>query len=129
MAELGCMLIEPRPRPRLDHWRSYMFLTCVAVQWRFVMGVGIGAEYPLPSSITAERSRTSSCATTLASVFMIQPVDQALSRLVGVWALLRHETAHNLLEKEVMRPQLLHEEECKKIVDGRYGTQASQVDY
>ncbi|KAK3362868.1 major facilitator superfamily domain-containing protein [Lasiosphaeria hispida] len=85
--------------------------------WRFVMGVGIGAEYPLSSSITSEWSSTSSRATMISSVFLMQPVGQALAQLVGVWVLLGHDAAHNLQEKQC-GIDLLHHEECKKIVDG-----------
>ncbi|KAK3394552.1 major facilitator superfamily domain-containing protein [Podospora didyma] len=85
--------------------------------WRFVMGVGIGAEYPLSAVITAEWSSTSSRSTMISSVFLMQPVGQALAQLVGVWVLLGENTAHQLHEKQC-GINSLHDEECKKIVDG-----------
>jgi PHS family inorganic phosphate transporter-like MFS transporter len=78
---------------------------------------GIGAEYPLSGVITAEWSSTSSRATMIASVFLMQPVGQALAQLVGVWVLLGHEATYGLEEKQCGLNSL-HEEECKKIADG-----------
>ncbi|KAF4338862.1 high-affinity phosphate permease phosphate-repressible [Fusarium beomiforme] len=87
------------------------------IWWRFVMGIGIGAEYPLSAVITSEWSSTQSRATMLSSVFMMQPIGQALAQLVGLFVLLGFERSHNL---QGMRCGLdkLHEEECKKALDG-----------
>ncbi|KAK4192645.1 putative inorganic phosphate transporter [Podospora australis] len=85
--------------------------------WRFVMGIGIGAEYPLSAVITSEWSSTSSRATMLSSVFLMQPVGQALAQLVGLWVLLGEDVAHNLHEKQCGLDKL-YEEDCKKIIDG-----------
>ncbi|KPM38137.1 hypothetical protein AK830_g8447 [Neonectria ditissima] len=87
------------------------------VWWRFVMGIGIGAEYPLSAVITSEWASTQSRGTMLASVFMMQPVGQALAQLVGLFVLLGFEKTHNLRE---MRCGLdtLNQEECRKAVDG-----------
>ncbi|KAJ4295752.1 hypothetical protein N0V88_004454 [Collariella sp. IMI 366227] len=87
--------------------------------WRFVMGVGIGAEYPLSAVITSEWSSTSSRATMLSSVFLMQPVGQALAQIVGVWVILGENAAHGLHEKQCGLNSL-HEEECKKIIDGTW---------
>lgn len=86
-------------------------------QWRFVMGIGIGAEYPLSAVITSEWSSTSSRATMLSSVFLMQPVGQALAQLVGVWVVLGRNNQYHL---QAMQCGLntLYEEECKEIVDG-----------
>ncbi|KAB5536595.1 major facilitator superfamily domain-containing protein [Coniochaeta sp. 2T2.1] len=85
--------------------------------WRFVMGVGIGAEYPLSAIITSEWASTSSRATMISSVFLMQPVGQALAQLVGVWVLLGRNKQFGL---EEMRCgiDLKNEEACKKAVDG-----------
>ncbi|KAM0391091.1 hypothetical protein ACHAQC_007271 [Fusarium culmorum] len=85
--------------------------------WRFVMGIGIGAEYPLSAVITSEWSSTQSRATMLSSVFMMQPIGQALAQLVGLFVLLGFQRSHDL---QGMRCGLdkLHEEECKKALDG-----------
>jgi len=53
----------------------------------------------------------------LSSVFLMQPVGQALAQLVGVWVLLGHNDAYGLQEKQCGLDHL-HHEECKKIVDG-----------
>lgn len=78
---------------------------------------GIGAEYPLSAVITSEWSSTKSRATMLSSVFMMQPIGQALAQLVGLWVLLGFEDTKRLRE---MRCGLdtKYEEECRKAVDG-----------
>ncbi|KAK3336529.1 phosphate transporter [Cercophora scortea] len=85
--------------------------------WRFVMGIGIGAEYPLSAVITSEWSSTSSRATMLSSVFLMQPVGQALAQLVGVWVLLGEDAAHQIQDMQCGLNSL-YEDECRKIVDG-----------
>lgn len=78
------------------------------------MGIGIGAEYPLSAVITSEWSSTQSRATMLSSVFLMQPLGQALAQLVGVWVLLGRT---NLQEMQC-GINTLHEEDCKRIIDG-----------
>ncbi|CAM1507289.1 Fc.00g069300.m01.CDS01 [Cosmosporella sp. VM-42] len=87
------------------------------IWWRFVMGIGIGAEYPLSAVITSEWSSTQSRGRMLSSVFLMQPIGQALAQLVGLFVLLGFEKSHNI---QAMRCGLdtLHEEECRKAVDG-----------
>ncbi|KAK4128338.1 MFS general substrate transporter [Parathielavia appendiculata] len=87
--------------------------------WRFVMGIGIGAEYPLSAVITSEWASTSSRATMISSVFLMQPVGQALAQIVGVLVLLGEDAAHGLHDKQCGL-DLLHEEECKRIIDGTW---------
>ncbi|KKA26031.1 hypothetical protein TD95_000328 [Thielaviopsis punctulata] len=93
---------------------SFLALFC---WWRFVMGIGIGAEYPLSAVITSEWSSTKSRGSMLSSVFMMQPVGQALAQLVGLWVLLGREDTYRLREMQCGL-NTLHEHECKKIVDG-----------
>lgn len=57
------------------------------VWWRLVLGVAIGAEYPLSALIAAEWSATSTRGTMLAAVFLMQPVGQFLAYIVGYGAL------------------------------------------
>ncbi|KAI5463027.1 major facilitator superfamily domain-containing protein [Mariannaea sp. PMI_226] len=87
------------------------------IWWRFVMGIGIGAEYPLSAVITSEWASTQSRASMISSVFMMQPIGQALAQLVGLFVLLGYERTHNL---RAMRCGIdsLHEDECRKAVDG-----------
>lgn len=53
----------------------------------------------------------------LSSVFMMQPIGQALAQLVGLFVLLGFEKTHNLQEMQC-GINTLNEEECKKAVDG-----------
>jgi PHS family inorganic phosphate transporter-like MFS transporter len=55
--------------------------------WRLILGVGIGAEYPLSALIAAEWCPTSARGTMLAAVFMMQPIGQFLAYIVGFGAL------------------------------------------
>lgn len=79
--------------------------------------LGIGAEYPLSAVITSEWSSTKSRATMLASVFMMQPIGQALAQLVGLWVLLGREDSYMLAEKQCGLDAKF-DQECRQIVDG-----------
>lgn len=57
------------------------------VWWRLILGIAIGAEYPLSALIAAEWSATSTRGTMLASVFLMQPVGQFLAYIIGYGAL------------------------------------------
>ncbi|TWU75414.1 hypothetical protein ED733_003264 [Metarhizium rileyi] len=87
------------------------------IWWRFVMGIGIGAEYPLSAVITAEWSSTQSRVTMLSSVFLMQPVGQALAQLVGLWVLLGFNSTNNLQALQCGL-NTANAEECRRIVDG-----------
>ncbi|KAK2591402.1 hypothetical protein QQS21_010908 [Conoideocrella luteorostrata] len=87
------------------------------IWWRFVMGIGIGAEYPLSAVITSEWSSTQSRATMLSSVFLMQPVGQALAQLVGLWVLLGFEST-NKLQAMQCGLNTAFQDECRKAVDG-----------
>lgn len=53
----------------------------------------------------------------LASVFLMQPVGQALAQLVGVWVVLARENMYHLQEMQCgINTQ--YTEECRKVVDG-----------
>jgi PHS family inorganic phosphate transporter-like MFS transporter len=55
----------------------------------------------------------------LSSVFLMQPIGQALAQVVGVLVLLGEDRAHGLHEKQCGLNSL-YEEECKKIIDGTW---------
>lgn len=52
--------------------------------WRFILGVGVGGEYPLSASITAESSHGDSIARNLAMVFTCQGLGTLICALVLV---------------------------------------------
>lgn len=85
--------------------------------WRFVMGIGIGAEYPLSAVITSEWSSTRSRATMLSSVFLMQPVGQALAQLVGLWVIMGRQNEYDLVGMQCGL-NTLYEEDCKRHIDG-----------
>ncbi|KAG5933580.1 hypothetical protein E4U53_000943 [Claviceps sorghi] len=87
------------------------------IWWRFVMGIGIGAEYPLSAVITSEWSSTQSRATMLSSVFLMQPVGQALAQLVGLWVLLGIDSSSKLQTLQCGL-NTAHHDECRRAVDG-----------
>ena len=53
------------------------------IAWRFIMGVGIGADYPLSAVITSEFAPRKSRLRMLASVFYLKPIAQLLAILVA----------------------------------------------
>ncbi|RYP08452.1 hypothetical protein DL765_008782 [Monosporascus sp. GIB2] len=87
------------------------------IWWRFVMGIGIGAEYPLSAVLTSEWSSTQSRATMLSSVFLMQPVGQALAQLVGLWVTMGRETQDKLTEMQCGL-NVLNDLDCKSVIDG-----------
>lgn len=103
------MFSQPTTRPPVQADPS--------LQWRFVMGIGIGAEYPLSAVITAEWSSTQSRATMLSSVFLMQPVGQAVAQLVGLWVVMGRNTQYDLQAMQC-GINTLHEADCKRIIDG-----------
>jgi MFS transporter, PHS family, inorganic phosphate transporter len=64
-----------------------MNVTGWIIFWRFFVGVGIGAEYPLSAVITAEFAGVKSRARMMASVFLMQPLGQLVAAAVGWGAL------------------------------------------
>ncbi|EJT81335.1 hypothetical protein GGTG_01318 [Gaeumannomyces tritici R3-111a-1] len=85
--------------------------------WRFVMGIGIGAEYPLSACITSEWSSTQSRATMLSAVFLMQPVGQALAQLVGLVVLLGQSSNHDINGKRCGLDAKWNNE-CQTRIDG-----------
>jgi PHS family inorganic phosphate transporter-like MFS transporter len=61
------------------------------VSWRFIMGVGIGGDYPLSAVITSEFAPTRSRARMIATVFYMQPCVYLVATLVAIFALLGHK--------------------------------------
>ncbi|KAK0270737.1 hypothetical protein LTR35_014019 [Friedmanniomyces endolithicus] len=64
-----------------------MSLYGMLLAWRFFMGVGIGAEYPLSACITAEWASTRERGRMMCAVFLMQPMGQLLAWSVGLIAL------------------------------------------
>jgi len=64
-----------------------MSLYGMLLAWRFFMGVGIGAEYPLSACITAEWASTRERGRMMCAVFLMQPMGQLLAWSVGLVAL------------------------------------------
>ncbi|KAI9688688.1 MAG: hypothetical protein M1822_001045 [Bathelium mastoideum] len=55
--------------------------------WRFLRGIGIGAEFPLSACITAEWSAVQSRARMMSALFLMQPLGQLCAYLVELCAL------------------------------------------
>ncbi|KAH8747618.1 major facilitator superfamily domain-containing protein [Diaporthe sp. PMI_573] len=85
--------------------------------WRFITGIGIGAECNLSAVITSEWSSTSARASMISSVFLMQPVGQALAQLVGLSVLQGVNVSHDL---RIMGCGLdtKYEDEYRQIIDG-----------
>jgi MFS transporter, PHS family, inorganic phosphate transporter len=63
----------------LNIWQQMMF-------FRFLMGVGIGGEYPMASTVTSEGSRPEDRGRNLAAVFSMQGVGRVLCAIVLVFS-------------------------------------------
>lgn len=60
-----------------------MSIIGLLIFWRLIMGVGIGADYPLSAVITAEFAPTKYRARMLAAVFFCQPLGQLIAVLMA----------------------------------------------
>ncbi|KAF2004535.1 MFS general substrate transporter [Amniculicola lignicola CBS 123094] len=67
--------------------------------WRFIQGVGIGAEYPLSSVLTAEWASVGQRARMLAALFAMQPLGQLFAALAGLSAVSIIDTEYQLADK------------------------------
>ncbi|EKG19616.1 Sugar transporter conserved site [Macrophomina phaseolina MS6] len=74
---------------------SMNFLAWILV-WRFMMGIGIGAEYPLSAVITAEWSPTNARTRMMGAVFLMQPLGQLIANLVGLAVVTGYNSTYGL---------------------------------
>ncbi len=75
-------ILQACAQPRmmgLNIWQQLMF-------FRFLMGVGIGGEYPMASTVTSEGSRPEDRGRNLAAVFSMQGVGRVLCAIVLVFS-------------------------------------------
>ncbi|EER37788.1 phosphate transporter [Histoplasma capsulatum H143] len=61
------------------------------ISWRFLMGIGIGGDYPLSAVITSEFAPTKSRARMIATVFFMQPCGYLVATLVALFATLANK--------------------------------------
>ena len=73
------------PRPGGD---SSMDILGWILFWRMLVGLGIGAEYPLSAVITAEFAPVQQRARMMSAVFLMQPLGQLAACLVGLGAVM-----------------------------------------
>ncbi|OQV02454.1 hypothetical protein CLAIMM_07651 isoform 1 [Cladophialophora immunda] len=68
------------------------------IWWRLMVGIGVGADYPLSAVITAEFAPTKHRARMMASVFFMQPLGQIMGNLISliVVAISRHSNKDDL---------------------------------
>ena len=78
--------------------------------WRFLMGIGIGGDYPLSATITSEFAPQKHRSSMLATLFFMQPLGQFLATIVAliVTYLFRHQ---------MQNPQHCTTDECYRAVD------------
>ncbi|KAH9210727.1 inorganic phosphate transporter 1-4 /Pi cotransporter [Leptodontidium sp. 2 PMI_412] len=60
------------------------------ISWRILMGIGIGADYPLSAVIVSEFAPRKHRARMLATVFYMQPAGQLLANIVAICATTRY---------------------------------------
>ncbi|KAJ4347455.1 hypothetical protein N0V95_005417 [Ascochyta clinopodiicola] len=83
------------------------------IAWRAVMGIGIGADYPLSAVITAEFAPRSSRARMMAWVFFAQPVGQLLANVLSLAAVEGYKPYITNSEKSCLDDDL----ECFRSID------------
>ncbi|KAI1108283.1 major facilitator superfamily domain-containing protein [Nemania sp. NC0429] len=80
------------------------------VFWRLLLGVGLGAEYPLSAIISAEWSSTRSRARMMAAVFLMQSIGQLAAYGFGLAVLVGLSNqlglAHDETNEEIARPKI-----------------------
>lgn len=80
--------------------------------WRTLLGIGVGAEYPLSALIASEWSSTQTRGRMLAAVFLMQPIAQLVAYGVGLGAL-------RSMKKNIQNPPRIdHHEEVASVLDG-----------
>ncbi|KAK4119163.1 MFS general substrate transporter [Parathielavia appendiculata] len=73
----GYMVKDPSYHSSMDIYASLTW-------WRFTLGFGIGAEYPMSAVIAAEFSSTAGRGSLLAAVFLAQPIGRLLAYGLGL---------------------------------------------
>ncbi|GKZ64572.1 hypothetical protein AnigIFM50267_005640 [Aspergillus niger] len=73
------------------------------IWWRIVVGIGVGADYPLSSVITSEFAPTKHRARMMASVFFMQPLGQIWANLVSLIVIATSRSDTNDLTMSVDR--------------------------
>ncbi|KAH9827813.1 phosphate transporter protein [Teratosphaeria destructans] len=68
---------------RTDSGETSMSITSWLMTWRFVMGIGVGAEYPLSAAISAEWAPRYTRGRMMATIFLMQPLGQLFAYGVG----------------------------------------------
>ncbi|KAI2057694.1 hypothetical protein LOZ43_002986 [Ophidiomyces ophidiicola] len=95
-----------------------MSLTAWLISWRFLMGIGIGGDYPLSAVITSEFAPTKSRPRMLSTVFYMQPVGYLVATLVAIIAVAGHRESisHIPTTAEEVR-SCTQDEVCRRAVD------------
>ncbi|KAH7364642.1 major facilitator superfamily domain-containing protein [Rhexocercosporidium sp. MPI-PUGE-AT-0058] len=95
-----------------------MSIIVLLLVWRFVLGIGIGADYPLSAVICSEFAPTHLRGKMLTLVFACQPLGQLAATLVSLIAIVRQRngipsdsTAHTEFSDQQCN------EECKRTLD------------
>jgi PHS family inorganic phosphate transporter-like MFS transporter len=89
------------------------------VSWRFIMGVGIGGDYPLSAVITSEFAPTRSRARMIATVFYMQPCGYLVATVIAIFALLGHKNGipQNIPTRIEDIRSCTDDEACRRAVD------------
>ncbi|WEW57638.1 hypothetical protein PRK78_003105 [Emydomyces testavorans] len=89
------------------------------ISWRFLMGIGIGGDYPLSAVITSEFAPTRSRARMISTVFYMQPVGYLMATLVAIIALAAHRKhiPHTIPTTEAEIRACTEDEACRRAVD------------
>ncbi|KAF2088728.1 MFS general substrate transporter, partial [Saccharata proteae CBS 121410] len=91
--------------------------------WRFFVGLGIGAEYPLSAVITSEFAPVKQRGRMMAAVFLMQPMGQLTAQLVGLFVVLGFKNSYGYGDVNTDQA-ILTDRVWRKADNGRIGVVA-----
>ncbi|KAM5445765.1 hypothetical protein MaudCBS49596_007221 [Microsporum audouinii] len=96
-----------------------MSIVAWLIVWRFIMGVGIGGDYPLSAVITSEFAPTRSRGRMISTVFYMQPCGYLAATLVALIAIVAHRGSipHTIPTRIEDIVSCMDDESCRRAMD------------
>ncbi|EFR02715.1 inorganic phosphate transporter PHO84 [Nannizzia gypsea CBS 118893] len=96
-----------------------MSIVAWLIVWRFIMGIGIGGDYPLSAVITSEFAPTRSRGRMISTVFYMQPCGYLAATLVALIAMAAHggSIPHNIPTRVEDIVSCTDNPECRRAMD------------
>ncbi|EZF36223.1 repressible high-affinity phosphate permease [Trichophyton mentagrophytes] len=96
-----------------------MSIVAWLIVWRFIMGIGIGGDYPLSAVITSEFAPTRSRGRMISTVFYMQPCGYLAATLVALIAIVAHRGSipQNIPTRVEDIVSCMDNPECRRAMD------------